>query len=131
METKDEDIWHTSLRETEEEVGIPSGTIKKIGQLSSLYIPVSNFLVYPHIGYINFIPTFKLQKSEVSKVITPPVHHLLGEGVIKYKDLKVRNDIMLESVPHFYLDDNVIWGATAMMLNELRLTLLRLDSEIK
>ena len=131
MEESDENIWQTAIRETEEEIGVPSPSIQKIGSLSSLYIPVSDFLVFPYIGYTKETPQFTLQESEVSGIITPPVKHLLEDGVIKFKDLTVRNNIQLKSVPHFYLDDYVIWGATAMMLNEFRLTLLRLNSNIE
>ena len=127
----DKDLWDTASRETEEEIGVQSQRIQKIGSLSTLYIPISSYLVYPQVGFIDYKPDFQLQKSEVSSIITPPVEHLIEEDNIKYKDMKVRNNIQLKEVPHFFLDEHVIWGATAMMLNEFRHTLLRLDSEIK
>lgn len=130
MEKEDDNLWETAKRETEEEVGVPSNKIKKIGPLSSLYVPVSNYLVHPHVGYITHKPQFKLQKSEVAAVITPPVAHVLDNEKIKFKDMKVRRNIELKSVPHFHLDDYEIWGATAMMLNELRVALLQLNTEI-
>lgn len=130
MEKKDLNLWDTAKRETEEEIGVSAKHIKKVGQLTSLYVPVSNYLVYPHVGYIEREPDFQLQETEVSDIITPPVKHLLDNRKIKYKDMTVRRNFELKSVPHFYLDEYEIWGATAMMLNELREALLHLKVEI-
>ena len=117
-ELGDENIIRTALRETEEEIGIPSQNIQVLGQLSPIYVFVSNFLVRPTVGYIDYQPEFILQDSEVDYIITTSISHLLDPTSRKRKDLKIRNNT-IRQVPYFDIRGEVLWGATAMMTSEL------------
>ncbi len=120
-EETDADMKATALREAQEEVGIMSADVDILGPLTTLYIPVSNFNVYPFVGYTPSRPQYNLSHSEVSYTIEVPLAHLfhadrktLAEVVSpKYPDIK-------RTVNAYKLhDDTIIWGATAMILSEL------------
>ena len=117
-ETSDIDLKYTALREAEEELGIPKSAVNILGQMTELYIPVSNFLVYPFIGFTEKAPVFNPQITEVQRVIEAPLSVLLDKQNRKFKDIHLPNNIKLEGVPYFDVNGNVVWGATAMMLSE-------------
>ena len=64
-EKSDKNSVETALREANEEVGIISNDVEVVGQLSNVYIPVSQFIVTPVVGVINYLPNFKLDNHEV------------------------------------------------------------------
>lgn len=117
-EPHDTDIVETALRETEEEIGINREDIILIGKLTELFIPPSNFLVTPIVGYTAMRPEFKPDSGEVDRIIEIPVDLLLKENTKQTREITVFPDMKLK-VPCFYIDGDVIWGATAMILNEL------------
>lgn len=119
VEAEDEDEASTALRETEEEFGIPKEKIQILGKLTQVYIPVSNYLVHPFIGYMLEEPIFVPDAHEVEAIVEIPLHSLLDPGNRKTKEIEVHGGITLQDVPYFHLSDKVIWGATAMMLSEL------------
>ncbi len=118
-DSTDIDFEWTARREVEEEIGVKAQAIQVIGQLSSLYIPISNFLVYPFVGYLTSQPHFQLQASEVSNLIETPLSLLLDKNNVKYIDIRAANGFQLKDVPHFDVKGNLVWGATAMILGEL------------
>ncbi len=109
----------TALRETEEEIGVDRSAIQVLGALTELYIPVSNFLVSPYVGYVAHTPRFRPQESEVKAVLEVPFELFLDRGNIRTIDLKISEHITLNDVPYFHIQGKVVWGATAMMLSEL------------
>jgi len=117
FEKTDFDLKETALRETMEEVGIPGEKISIIGQLSQLYIPPSNFLVNPFVGYLNEVPIFKIDPKEVHEVFVLNIEDLLNDENLQTRDVSGRDYSF--SAPCFYVDDRLIWGATSMMLSEL------------
>jgi len=117
-EDEDKNYEETALRETEEEIGLPADNIEILGAFSPLYIPPSNFLVHPFAGIYSQKPKFVPQPSEVSRVIELDFNQLLHESSIRTQQITVRGTPM--QVPAFYVDGFTIWGATAMMLSELR-----------
>jgi len=115
---KDDDLVQTALRETEEEVGIEKNRIEVIGNLSELYIPPSNFLVYPTVGFAENISAFTPQETEVEKVVEIPVDFFLNKGNINLKtEIKLFNNQNV-NVPAYIFKEHIIWGATAIMLSE-------------
>ncbi len=118
-EDQDHDLSQTARRETEEEVGIRGGHIELLGQLTELYIPVSNFLVNPYVGYLDYAPTFRPQLSEVSDVIEVPFPHFFDARTLQTIDLQVAPGTTLRGVPYFNVHGRILWGATAMMMSEL------------
>ena len=117
-EESDRDIIETAIRETEEEIGIPGHLVKPIGQLSDLFIPPSNFVVTPIVAYIEEQPTFIPDPSEVQRVLEVSLEELLDPACIQEKTITIFPEVRI-NVPCFYVDNEVIWGATAMMLSEL------------
>lgn len=123
-EPQDNTDWDTAIREAKEEVGILPGNTKKIGALSPLYIPVSNFIVHPFLSSAEEAPNFQLQEEEVDAIITPKISDILDQNSLQYREIKVGQGRLLKDVPHFYLEKQIIWGATAMILNEFKASLL-------
>lgn len=119
-EDSDADIVATALREAEEEIGVDRALIEVLGSLSPLPVPISNFLVYPTVGYIGAAPTWIRQESEVDRVIEAPLARLTAEGVLRRGDVQGPGGLTLKQVPYFDLAGEVVWGATSMMLSELR-----------
>jgi 8-oxo-dGTP pyrophosphatase MutT (NUDIX family) len=118
-EEQDPDLSYTALRETEEEVGVRAADIQLLGQLSELYIPVSNFLVYPFVGYVDYTPEFRPQPSEVAQVLHVPFKDVVNPDHRQLTDIRIAPQLILRDVPHFALNGHVVWGATAMMISEL------------
>jgi 8-oxo-dGTP pyrophosphatase MutT (NUDIX family) len=116
-EATDASLEYTAQRETEEEIGVQVDSIKILGCLSKLYIPPSNYLVEPYVGYVEDKPKFSPDPREVDRVITCSFAHLISRSTRKQKDIVVRNNISL-SAPYFDIDNEVVWGATAMILGE-------------
>jgi 8-oxo-dGTP pyrophosphatase MutT (NUDIX family) len=119
IEEKDASPEATALRETREEIGIDAPNITIIGKLTKLYIPVSNFWVYPFVGMLSYSPIFNIDVKEVKQLIEVPIKEILSENIISTAYIKLKDDIKIK-VPVFNLQEHIIWGATAMMLSELR-----------
>lgn len=124
MEPDDNSLIHTALREAQEEVNIDAGKVKIIGTLSELFIPPSNFIVLPVIGFLNERPDLKPEISEVAAIIETDISFLFDDNFIKQKTIDI-NGYKIEA-PYFDVQDKVIWGATAMILSELKEVILRM-----
>lgn len=118
VEPEDTSHAHTALRETQEEFGIESSAIEIVGALSPLYIPVSQYLVYPYVGYLMVPPIYYLQPEEVEEVIEVKISDLINPDTVKMTTIKTSSGLQLKEVPYFDVEDRVVWGATAMMLSE-------------
>lgn len=119
----DEDFAATALRETHEEVGIHPDEVEVAGKFSQLYIPPSNFLVHPYLGFLNDHPETKKQESEVHRILKLDFRSFLSEANLKETTVNARYQKL--KVPAFVIEDHIIWGATAMMLAELRTIVLQ------
>ena len=117
-EAGDADALATALRETEEEIGVAASTIIPLGTLTSLYIPVSNFLVQPFVGFLREAPQFRVDPVEIERIISIPLHYLQTEEVVKRTAITVSGQYSLSDVPYFDLYGEVMWGATAMITAE-------------
>ncbi|HHF51690.1 MAG TPA: CoA pyrophosphatase [Candidatus Aminicenantes bacterium] len=105
-----------ALRETHEELGIAPKKIRVLGQLTPLYIPPSNYCVYPAVAIMDHPPAYNPRSKEVAEVIEVPLTHLLDDKNILKEiwPLHGRN----VSVPFYLYEKHKIWGATAMILAE-------------
>lgn len=117
-EEADKNLKNTAIRETYEEIGVQVPEIQIIGKLTSLYIPVSNFDVYPFISYLNSKPDFIINNQEVERIIEIKIDELFHKTNID-KKIFIRNKIEIEA-PFFRANGDIIWGATAMILSELK-----------
>ena len=120
-----EDLTQTALRESEEEVGIKIPSVNVIGSLSPLYIPVSNFQVFPSIGYVDYKPEFELQPSEIESILKIPLSYLSNKKIVGKKSITTSSGLVLKDVPYYDLFGDVLWGATAMITAEF-LALLKI-----
>jgi 8-oxo-dGTP pyrophosphatase MutT (NUDIX family) len=114
----DSDLMATALRETWEEVGVPDYDIELIGNLTELYIPASNFIVTPFVGLVKARPEFQPNSREVEKIIEAPLSLLLNDQIRKQTQISINEGLTIDA-PYFDIDNEVVWGATAMMLSEL------------
>jgi len=119
LEIFDKNLKHTALRETEEEVGIAKSDVEVLKRLTKLYIPPSNFWVYPYVGLLYKTPNLVPQKSEVEKILEIDIDEFLDENSLIKQKLSTSYASNIE-VPAFSLNGQVVWGATAMMLSELK-----------
>jgi len=119
VENFDKNLKHTALRETEEEVGVPKTEVEVIKKLTKLYIPPSNFWVHPYVGLMNRTPNLIPQQSEVEKILEVDLEDFLDEKNLISKELSTSYAKNIQ-VPAFSLNGHVVWGATAMMLSELK-----------
>ena len=119
VENSDASMMHTALRETEEEIGVKQNHIEVVKTMTPIYIPPSNFIVHPFIGVSKKTLQFKKQDDEVEAVIIVALSDVLkDENIIKTK-VPTSYNVEVE-VPAFLLNDHIVWGATAMMLSEIK-----------
>lgn len=127
LEDSDADLASAALRETEEEFGIPRQDVTLLGRLSKLYIPVSRYLVHPFVGYLDYEPSYSPDPREVAEVIEVKIDDLINPDLRKLTKIKTSSGLTLKDVPYFDLGGKIVWGATAMMLNEFSEILERLQ----
>ncbi len=123
FELPDENLMQTALRETSEEIGMDPAGVTIIGKLTELYIPPSNYLVQPFVGFTSASPVFIPHPKEVEQIIEIPVRHLLDENNLVQKEISIGG--IQFSAPSFVISGTTIWGATAMILNEFKEILLK------
>jgi 8-oxo-dGTP pyrophosphatase MutT (NUDIX family) len=112
----DSGLLQTALRETQEETGINPVHARILGALSPLDIPVSNIIVHPYVAFYEREPVFRIDEKEVSYLILANLKSFLDPAARKKEKWNLRGHEI--EVPFFQLDNNKIWGATAMMLCE-------------
>lgn len=117
FEKGDKDLEKTALRETEEEVGVPSSRIRLIGKLTKIYIPPSNFDVLPFVGCLAEPPTLIPDPSEVSGVFTVSLNHLIRPESCQMSAIDLPDGRQIDA-PCYLVDNYRIWGATSMILSE-------------
>lgn len=115
----------TALRETQEEIGIKRDEIQIIGKLSEIYVPPSNFLIFPFIGYCSSTPLFTADQNEVDEIIKIQLDELFKNDVVKSTNKSIihNGQRFNMSVPFLDLNGRDVWGATGAILNELKVIL--------
>lgn len=121
-EKADENLMATAKRESQEEVGITTSKIIVFKELTEAYIPPSNFLVTPFMGVVYKMPSFS-PNEEVDTIIEVLLSDLLNDDNITVKNMSTSYMENID-VPCFKLNDYIVWGATAMILSEIK-TLLK------
>ncbi|MBP7686739.1 MAG: CoA pyrophosphatase [Thermoflexales bacterium] len=116
-----ESIRETALREACEEVGAACTEVDVLGQLTTIYIPPSNFLVTPTVGLVEHRPDFKCDPREVAELIEVPLSTLFDPAVVRREPWTLRGTQV--EVPFFQIGLHKVWGATAMILSEFKMIL--------
>ena len=123
QESSDENIIMTAIREAHEETAVEPEIISVIGTLTPLFIPVSNMIVTPVVGWSDRKPAFTHKTDEVAFLFDADLKILLDPSIIKTKPLEIRGELI--EVKYFDYEGKMIWGATAMILHELLIILKR------
>lgn len=118
-EIDDLNFENTALRETQEEIGISPSKMKIIRAFTQLYIQPSNFMVYPFFGICKEELIFIPEASEVAAIIELPLSVFLNDDIVVSVNISTSYAKNI-SVPAFNINENIVWGATAMMLSELK-----------
>ena len=122
-------LEETARRECYEEIGIPVEKGKLLGELTSVFIPVSSFIVRPFLFFHDEIDELIPNEREVAEIVTFQLLDLLGEHVISTMEIPLTNGTFMREVPYFDLESKKVWGATALILNEMRELLLRINQK--
>ncbi len=107
----------TALRETWEEVGVPTNHISILGGLTRLYIPPSNYMVYPFVGYTPAEPIFRRDRREVAEIMQVPLS-VITDPHNRYAEMRDHPQLGRIRIPYMLIHGYKVWGATAMILSE-------------
>ncbi len=124
-----ENYIETALRECEEEIGVDRNSVEVIGKLSDFFVIPSNFMVTPVIGITKVRPWFTADEVEVVRILECDLAELIKDDAIHQKEILAAKKFPMLA-PHFEIDGEIVWGATAMMLNELRMILREIEKEL-
>lgn len=120
-----ESAWQTACREMQEELGFPVESLTRVGELPRLYVYASRHDVTPIVAVGQSFPELAPCPEEVSQVLLLPVEELLG---LVPSERSMTRGAMVFRAPGFWVEGHWVWGATAMILGELRHRLLRIES---
>lgn len=116
QDRQDSTPCNTAIRETYEEIGLTADCFIILGELSPLYVSVSNFMIFPFVAWTDEKPQFNLNIHEVEKLLFFPIfQHLKKPGVMNSELETFSGKLVVPGIP---FNGEFIWGATAMILIE-------------
>jgi len=119
VNTEDLDLLSTARRESEEEIGLSISVGEYIGELTPVYIPISNFDVYPFVILHEKLPALAANDREVKEIIIGSLSAFSKQNAIQYREVELVKRNGHTTVPGFTIGDNWLWGASALIVNEL------------
>jgi len=111
-----ETFEQAALRESHEEISLPIGSVRVLGALTPIDIPVSGFRLHPIVGAADRRPPLAPADGEVARILDVAIADLLDPA--SFRTTTRQRDGVDLTVPGFHLHDAEIWGATAMVLAE-------------
>jgi 8-oxo-dGTP pyrophosphatase MutT (NUDIX family) len=115
-----EELRVTALREAEEEIGLPRADVDIVGALPPTGTFVTNYRIHPFVGVIEAGKEWEIEPREVDLVLELSLPDLI-RGFEMQRLL--RKGVPIKT-PTYTVDGNLVWGATARILQNL---LERLD----
>ncbi len=112
---EDSDLRDTALREAEEEIGLPRAEVSLLGELPPTSTFVTNYVIHPFVGLIPTGLAWQMSEREVDVVLELPLQALRAS---RTRTRIERRGISFET-DAYILDDHLIWGATARILEHL------------
>jgi 8-oxo-dGTP pyrophosphatase MutT (NUDIX family) len=122
MELGDETLLATAIREWQEETGAGIHEAHILGELSKVYIPVSNYLVHPFVAVLEDVPIWNPDSREVQRILTPTLEELFSPEAKTTRKIPVGPNMWVNA-PCYLVENEILWGATAMIVRELELLL--------
>jgi 8-oxo-dGTP pyrophosphatase MutT (NUDIX family) len=116
-----ETFEQAALREAHEEIALPRESVRMLGALTPLDIPVSGFRLHPLVGVSAQHPRFAAADGEVAQILEVAIDDLLDPAHFTLTER--RRDGVALTIPGFRVHGHELWGATAMVVAEF-LTLL-------
>tara|TARA_B110000014_G_scaffold226565_1_gene185925 strand:+ start:1380 stop:1910 length:531 start_codon:yes stop_codon:yes gene_type:complete len=117
-QAEDKDIVDTAVRETKEELLLPSSYLEPIGILSGFDTREFEFPVYPVVCKLESVNLLDFNNTEVQKVYSVDITYLNDPSNWVYRGWYDSDWIVK-------IEEDILWGATARMT--LELFQLRLD----
>ena len=124
-EPEDAHLEFTARRESAEEIGIPIDQGEKLMELSMVWIPVSSFEVTPYVFLHEERPSIQLNAREVAHYYEVKLKDLLDEQSVSKTNIRVNEQVFMKDIPCFVLNEKIVWGATALILAELKALFLQ------
>ncbi len=118
VQEEDESLEQTALRETNEEIGVIPKIVELLGKLSTIYIPFTGFNIYPYVGWTKSAPYLQASEDEVEKIIEVSIDDLIDDNNQTKKNTTIRG--VPVTMPYFNLNNEIVWGATSMILSEFK-----------
>jgi 8-oxo-dGTP pyrophosphatase MutT (NUDIX family) len=115
QDADDATLADTALREAEEEIGLPRSQVGMLGELPPTSTFATNYVIHPYVGVIPAGLAWQLSPKEVDAVLELPVGALRSGRTRRRLE---RRGISFET-DAYVVDENLIWGATARILEHL------------
>jgi 8-oxo-dGTP pyrophosphatase MutT (NUDIX family) len=117
-EVEDTNLVQTALREAYEEIGLNREVVEILGVMSPVYVQISNFVITPVLGWTNSKPELKVDHDEVDELLFVSLDELADPNNLCEREMETKTGRII--APGYEIGGHFIWGATAMMLAELR-----------
>lgn len=115
VDDDDEDASAAAVREAQEETGIDPSGVLVFGSLPDLWVPVTNYVVTPVLGWWHTLsPVWALDAAEVASVHRVPISDLV-DPANRCRALHPSGFIG----PAFEVDGLLVWGFTAGLISGL------------
>lgn len=123
---EDIDLEFTARRECLEEIALPHRHAELIHPLTEVFIPVSKFSVQPYVFFTDELPELTPDEREVEEIISFDLFDLTRHTEIPRTSIPINAGFTMKDVPYFDIHGHIVWGATAMMLAEMKVLLERM-----
>ncbi len=111
----DRSTEETALRESQEEIGLDPEDVDILGRIDDSFTVASSFIVHPYVGFVSRAPVFRISRVEVERVLKVPWNTLVRD-YLENRTYTVESEGMIYETPAFEHNGDVIWGATARMM---------------